>query len=254
MADLANELAGKVAIVTGSARNIGRATALELARAGAALVINARTSAELCEEVAHEIEAAGGRALPFVADITDADAVARMVGAAKTAFGGIDILVNNAAGRARKPFVELDDETWHYALGAAFQGAFHMSRACVPGMIERGGGSIIGVGGLNSYRGQPERAHGMAAKAGLAGLTRGLALDLGKHNIRSNFVVVGTFDTDLSGSSSSKTAVADASDIPLGRRGVPQDMADLIRFLVGPGASYISGQTIHLNGAAHCPF
>ena len=247
------ELADKVAIVTGSARNIGRATALELAEGGAALVINARTSKDLCEEVAHEIESAGGRALPFVADITDADAVERMVAAAKSEFGGIDILVNNAAARARKPFVELDTDTWHYALGAAFQGAFHMSKSCVPSMIERHGGSIIGVGGLNSYRGQPERSHGMAAKGGLAGLTRGLAFDLGKYNIRSNFVVVGTFDTELAGSSSSKTVSSDVSGIPLGRKGVPQDMANLIRFLVGPKASYISGQTIHVNGAAHCP-
>lgn len=253
MVELVNELAGTVAIVTGSARNIGRATALELARGGAALVINARVSKDLCEEVAHEIEAAGGLALPFVADITDPDAVTRMVAAAKSQFGGVDILVNNAAGRARKPFVDLDAETWDYALGAAFQGAFHMAKACVPSMIERHGGSIIGVGGLNSYRGQPERSHGMAAKGGLAGLTRGLAFDLGKHNIRSNFVVVGTFDTDLAGSSSSKTSSPEVSDIPLGRKGVPQDMADLIRFLVGPGASYISGQTIHVNGAAHCP-
>jgi 3-oxoacyl-[acyl-carrier protein] reductase len=248
------ELDGKVAIVTGSARNIGRATALELARGGAALVINARTSGDLCEEVAHEIESAGGRALPYVADITDAGAVERMVAAAKAEFGGIDILVNNAAGRARKPFIELDTDTWNYALGAAFQGAFLMAKACVPSMIERKGGAIIGVGGLNSYRGQPERSHGMAAKAGLAGLTRGLAFDLGKYNIRSNFVVVGTFETELEGSSSSKTKAPDASGIPLGRKGVPQDMANLIRFLVGPKASYISGQTIHVNGAAYCPF
>ena len=253
MVEQVNELAGKVAIVTGSARNIGRATALELARAGAALVINARTSGDLCEEVAHEIVSAGGRALPFLADITDADAVERMIAAAKSEFGGVDILVNNAAGRLRKPFMDLDMDTWHYALGATLQGAFYMAKACVPSMIERQSGSIIGVGGLNSYRGQPDRSHSMAAKGGLGGLTRGLAFDLGKYNIRSNFVVVGTFDTDLTGSSSSKTVAPDSSDIPLGRLGVPQDMANLIRFLVGPNASYISGQTIHVNGAAHCP-
>ncbi len=253
MVDLVNELAGKVAIVTGSARNIGRATAMELARAGAALVINARRSKDLCEDVAAEIVAAGGRAIPFVADITDADAVTRMVGAAVAEFGGIDIVVNNAAIRGHKPFVELDAQSWELAMGAAFHGAFLITRACVPHIIERGGGSIIGVGGLNAYRGQPERAHGMASKAGLAGLIRGLAFDLGKHGIRSNFVVVGSFDTDLAGSSTSKTEQPSASAIPLGRLGVPQDMADLIRFLVGPGASYISGQTIHLNGAEHCP-
>ncbi len=247
------ELANKVAIVTGSARNIGRATALELARAGAALVINARTSGNLCEEVAHEIVSAGGRALPFVADITDPDAVGRMVDAAKAEFGGIDILVNNAAGRARKAFIDLDLATWHHSLGAALEGAFHITKACVPSMIERKGGAIIGVGGLNAYRGRDGGAHSMAAKGGLGGLTRGLAFDLGKYNIRSNFVVVGTFDTDLAGSSSSKSAPPDAKGIPLGRLGVPQDMANLIRFLVGPNASYISAQTIHVNGGLHSP-
>jgi 3-oxoacyl-[acyl-carrier protein] reductase len=253
MVDLVNELAGKVAIVTGSARNIGRATAVELARAGAALVINARSSGALCEEVASEIVAVGGRAIPFVADITDPDAVDRMVKAAIAEFGGIDILVNNAATRGRRPFVDMRMDDWRHALGAAFEGAFLMSKACVPSMIARGGGSVVGLGGLNAYRGHAGRAHGMAAKAALGGLIRGLAFDLGQHNIRANFVVVGSFDTDLEGSSSSGTPKPALSSIPLGRLGVPQDMANLIRFVVGPGASYLSGQTIHLNGAAFCP-
>ena len=138
MADLVNELAGKVAVVTGSARNIGRATALELARAGAALVINARQSKDLCEEVAHEIVSAGGRAIPVVADITDENAVARMVGAARDAFGGIDIVVNNAAVRGRKPFVELDRETWEQSLGAGFHvGGIFKSAAAAGGLLHQ---------------------------------------------------------------------------------------------------------------------
>jgi 3-oxoacyl-[acyl-carrier protein] reductase len=253
MVDLVNELAGKVAIVTGSARNIGRATAVELARAGATLVINARSSGDLCEEAANEIIAAGGRAMPFVADITDPAAVDRMVSAAIAEFGGIDILVNNAANRSRRHFPDIAEEDWRHALGAAFEGAFLMSKACVPSMIARGGGSIVGLGGLNAYRGHAERAHGMAAKAALGGLIRGLAFDLGQYNIRANVVVVGTFDTETEGSSSSGTPKPPLSEIPLGRYGVPQDMANLIRFVVGPAASYLSGQTVHLNGAAFCP-
>ncbi len=254
MVDLVNELEGKVAIVTGSARNIGRATAIELAHAGAAVVINARTSQDLCEEVAHEIEAAGGRALPFVADITDADAVARMVAATRAEFGGVNILVNNAASRVRVPFIELDDETWEFSLGATFQGAYRMCKACVPDMIERGGGAIIGVGGVGSYAGQSRRTHVMAAKAGLGALMRGLAIDLGQYNIRANYVIVGHYDTEIAGSGSAKAEnVKDLSSIPLGRLGTPQDMADLIRFLVGPGASYISAQTIHSNGGSYSP-
>jgi 3-oxoacyl-[acyl-carrier protein] reductase len=253
MVDLNNELAGKVAIVTGSARNIGRATVRELARAGAAVVVNARTSRDLCDQLADEIVADGGRALAVLADITDGDAVEAMVAATVAEFGGIDILVNNAATRSSKSIEELDIETWDFALDTALNGAFRVTRACVPHIIARGGGSIIGLGGLNSHRGAPARSHVMASKGGLAGFVRGLALDLGKHNIRANMVMVGTFDTDRAGSNSIAPPAADIAGIPLGRRGVPQDMADLIRFLVGPGAGYISGQTIHCNGAAHCP-
>ena len=128
-----------------------------------------------------------------------------------------------------------------------------MTRACVPHIIERGGGSIIGMGGLNSYRGHAGRSHVMAAKAGLGSFMRGLAMDLGEYNITANSVIVGTFDTERAGSSSASPPPSDVSGIPLGRLGVPMDIANLIRFLVGPGARYISGQTIHVNGAAHCP-
>lgn len=251
--DLVNELNGKVALITGSARNIGRATALELARAGAAVVINARQAKDLCEEVAHEVEQAGGRALPVVADITDADAVADMVGRTVKAFGGIDILVNNAAARNSKPFLEQDIEDWDFAMGATLKGAFLCSKACVPPIIERGGGSIVGLGGLNAHRGARGRPHVMAAKAGLGSFMRGLALDLGQYGIRANSVVVGHFDTDRVGSSSHAPPPVDHDSIPLGRLGAPRDMADLIRFLVGPAATYISGQTIHVNGAGYCP-
>jgi 3-oxoacyl-[acyl-carrier protein] reductase len=253
MVDLVNELAGKVALVTGSSRNLGRATAEELARAGAAVVINARSARALAEEVADGIVRAGGRALPFIADITDADAVQSMVDAAVAEFGGIDILVNNAANRNATHFEKMDQQTWDMAMGAAVQGAFNASRACVPHMIARGGGSIVSMGGMTSYTGTPNRTHTMAAKAALQGLTRGLAIDLGPRNIRANYVIVGVFETERAGSSSVVPTHHDAIAIPMGRKGKPQDTSDLIRFLVGPGASYISGQTIHVNGAAYCP-
>lgn len=252
MVDLVNELEGKVAIVTGSARNIGRATAVELARAGASLIINARESKVLCEEVAHAIEANGGRAIPVIADITDRDAVGRMVETAVQTFGGVDILVNNAAVRANVGFVDLEEETWQRSIDTSIQGAFNTCKACIPHMIERGGGSVISVAGMASHQGVPRRAHVMASKDGLIGLTRGLAIDLGPQNIRSNVVVVGVFDTERGANAPVSGHAPDVS-IPMGRKGVPQDMADLIRFLAGPGAAYISGQTIHCNGAAYCP-
>ncbi|MPY70823.1 MAG: SDR family oxidoreductase [Alphaproteobacteria bacterium] len=248
---MVNELAGKVALVTGSARNLGRATAEELARAGAAVIVNARQAKALAEEVADGIVKAGGRAMPVVADITDVDAVQRMVDAAVAEFGGIDILVNNAANRSASNFAALDRATWDNAMGAALNGAFNISRACVPLMAQRGGGAVVSMGGLTSYSGAANRTHQMTAKAGLQAMTRGIAIDMGPQNIRANFVIVGVFETERAGSSSVRHTMHDAIHIPLGRKGTPQDTADLIRFLVGPGATYISGQTIHVNGAAY---
>ena len=253
MVDMVNELDGKVAIVTGSARNIGRATAEELAKAGAALVINSVQAKDLCEEVVESIRAKGGKAIPFMADVRDADAVNAMVAAAEKEFGGIDIMIHNAAVRNNTTFEDMTLETFSTTVDISVYGMFNLAKAVLPSMKTRGGGSIIGVGGMSSTRGSPTRSHTMAAKMGLNGFVRGLALDLAQYGIRANQVVVGTYDTVREGNPSSAPRAAlnlNASNIPLGRLGAPQDMADLIRFVVGPGASYITGQTIHSNGGA----
>ncbi|MBL24531.1 MAG: short-chain dehydrogenase [Rhodospirillaceae bacterium] len=251
--DRNKELDGKVAIVTGSARNIGRRTALELADAGAAVVINAVTAKELCEEVAHEVEAAGGKAIPVLADITNQDDVDQMVAATKDAFGGIDILVNNAAVRTKAHFTELAYEDWEKLRDVALDGGFRMSMACVPHIIERGGGSVVGIHGMSSYSAGPMGAHKAAVKCGMAGMIRGMARDLGEHNITCNVAVVGRFETERVGGSGEVEPARTNLDVPMGRNGTPQDMADLVRFLVGPYARYISGQTIQVNGAALMP-
>jgi 3-oxoacyl-[acyl-carrier protein] reductase len=253
MVDMVNELDGKVAIVTGSARNIGRATAEELAKAGAALVINSVQAKDLCEEVVEGIRAKGGKAIPFMADVRDADAVNAMAAAAEKEFGGIDIMVHNAAVRNNTTFEDMTLETFSTTVDISVYGMFNLAKAVLPSMKTRGGGAIIGVGGMSSTRGSPTRSHTMAAKMGLNGFVRGLALDLAQYGIRANQVVVGTYDTVREGNPSSAPRAAlnlNASNIPLGRLGAPQDMADLIRFVVGPGASYITGQTIHSNGGA----
>lgn len=253
MVDMINELDGKVAIVTGSARNIGRATAEELARAGAAVVINSVQANDLCEEVVEGIRAAGGKAIPFMADVRDPDAVTAMAAAASRDFGGIDILVHNAAVRNNTSFDDMDLETFSTTVDISIYGMFHLAKAVLPSMKERGGGAIIGVGGMTSTRGAATRSHTMAAKMGLNALIRGLALDLAPYGIRANQVVVGTYDTVRENNPSSAPTAPlglKGKDIPLGRMGMPQDMADLIRFIVGPGASYITGQTIHSNGGA----
>ena len=176
MVDMVNELDGKVAIVTGSARNIGRATAEELARAGAAVVINSVQAKDLCEEVVEGIRAAGGKAIPFMADVRDPDAVTAMAAAASRYFGGIDILVHNAAVRNNTSFEDMDLETFSTTVDISIYGMFHLAKAVLPSMKERGGGAIIGVGGMTSTRGAATRSHTMAAKMGLNALIRGLAL------------------------------------------------------------------------------
>lgn len=251
--DRNRELEGKVAVITGSARNIGRAMAEELASAGAAVVINAVSAGDLCEEVANGIVAAGGKAIPVLADITKQEDVDRLVAETVRVFGGIDILVNNAALRTKIPFPEMTFDDWARLRDVALDGAFRMSLACAPEMIKRGGGSILGIHGMTSYAGAAAGAHKAAVKDGMAGLIRGMAADLGPHGITCNVAVVGRFDTDRASGSGDKTATKISGTIALGRHGVPRDMADLVRFLVGPFSRYITGQTIQVNGGALMP-
>jgi len=252
MIDRNKELEGKVAIVTGSARNIGQSIAEELARAGASVVINALQAEALCEEVANGIVKAGGKAIPVLADVSKQEDVDRLVAETVKAFGGIDILILNAATRQRLHFTDYTFEAYEKNRAVALDGGFRMSIACVPHMIERGGGAVIGIHGMQAYTAAYTKSP--MVKNAMGGMLRGMARDLGQHGITCNMTVVGHFDTDrASGSGDVKTAAVEGDGMPMGRRGVPQDMANAIRFLVGPFSKYISGQTIHLNGAIHMP-
>jgi 3-oxoacyl-[acyl-carrier protein] reductase len=253
MTDRNKELDGKVAIVTGSARNIGRAIAEELARAGAAVTINAKSAGELCEEVAQGIRKAGGKAIACRADITEPAEVKKLVDATVEAFGGVDILINNAAIRTSIKFPELKFEDWVRLRAVALDGALLLSMACVPLMIKRGGGSVVGISGQNAYKGTAGGAHKSAVKTGMAGMIRGMASDLGQYGITCNVAVVGPFDTDRASGSGERKLNDPNPKIPMGHRGRPQDMADLVRFLVGPYSRFITGQTIHVNGGALMP-
>ena len=166
MVDMVNELDGKVAIVTGSARNIGRATAEELAKAGAAMVINSVQAKDLCEEVVEGIRAAGGKAIPFMADVRDANAVNAMAAAAEKEFGGIDIMVHNAAVRNNTTFEDMTLETFSTTVDISVYGMFNLAKAVLPSMKTRGGGSIIGVGGMSST---PRLAHALSHHGGKNG-------------------------------------------------------------------------------------
>ena len=243
------ELAGKVAIVTGAGRNIGRAIARHLAAAGAAVVVNVRTNKAEADAVVKEIEAGGGKAIAVVADVADPAAVEAIAQAALKAFGRIDILVNNASLRREKPIDQMSYTDWREVMGATLDSAFHGVHACLPALKKAGGGTIINVGGLSAHIGSRNRAHVMTAKAALVGFSRALAHDLAADKITANCVVPGAIDTTRPGSSPNPAHHLTHGTIT-GERGKPDDVAAMVRFLAGPGGRFVTGQTIHVNGGA----
>jgi 3-oxoacyl-[acyl-carrier protein] reductase len=243
------ELNGRVALVTGAGRNIGRAIALELAAGGAAIVVNARSNMAEAQAVAGEIEAAGGQALAVTGDVADATAVNAMVDAAVARFSRIDYLVNNAAMRGEKPLQDMTYAEWRSVLDVTLDGAFHCVKACLPHLKQSGAGAIVNMGGLSAHAGSKDRAHVLTAKSGLAGFTRALACDLAGANVTVNCVAPGLVTTARPKDFVEPQHHAIHHTLS-GKRGAPQDIATLVRFLCGPGARYITGQTIHASGGA----
>ena len=238
-------LDGRVAIVTGSARNIGRAIALALAESGAAVVINARSSTADAEAVAGEIVNAGGKAIAKVADIGTPAGANDLIAAAIDKFGRLDMLVNNAAVRREVDFEKLDYAEWRETMATILDGAYLCAHAALPHLIAAGGGAIVNIGGLSSFTGAARRAHVIAAKAGLVGLTRALAHDLAPHGVTVNCVAPGLIDTARRGPEPAHHATHATL---VGRRGTPEEIAGVVRFLCGPEGRYITGQTLHVNG------
>jgi 3-oxoacyl-[acyl-carrier protein] reductase len=245
-----NELSGKVAIVTGAGRNIGRAIALALADAGASILVNARSNRAEVEAVAREVEAKGGKALVHIGDVADQTAVAAMVDAAAKHFDRLDILVNNAALRREKPFAEMDYAAWREILDVTLDGAFHCTKACLAALKKSGAGTIVNIGGLSAHTGSKNRAHVVTAKAGIIGFTRALAYDLAEDGITVNCVVPGLIGTPRPKDKPEPAHHATHRTIT-GERGKPEDVAATVRFLCGPGARYVNGQAIHANGGAY---
>jgi 3-oxoacyl-[acyl-carrier protein] reductase len=244
------ELTGKVAIVTGAGRNIGRAIALALAEGGASIVVNARSDRAEADAVARAVEALGGKALVHIVAVSDAAAVKAMVDAAVEQFGRLDILVNNAALRREKPFAEMDYAEWREILDVTLDGAFHCTKACLPALRKSGTGTIINIGGLSAHTGARDRAHVVTAKAGIVGFTRALAHDLADDGITVNCVVPGLIGTPRPKDKPEPAHHLTHQTIT-GERGRPEDVAAMVRFLCGPAARYINGQAIHANGGAY---
>ena len=241
--------AGKVALVTGAGKNIGRTIALDLAMRGASVVVNGRSDRGAVDAVVGEINAAGGQAIGCMADVSDEASTQRMTADAVAAFGGLDVVVSNAGLRRQTRFLDMSLAEWREILSVALDGAFILTKAVVPHMIGRGGGAIVSLSGISTHVGTPNRCHVSASKAGLEGLMRALAIELAPHNITCNTVAPGMVDT-VRGASAGWTGPRTLGEagIPLGRKATVSEISAAVRYLAGPDGRYVTGQTLHVNG------
>ena len=244
-------LAGKTALVTGSARNIGRATALRLAASGANVIVNAVQDQAAADAVKAEVEAAGGKAIAVLADVTDRDAVLRMAEAGREAFGSVDILVSNASARGMVPFLEMDHATWRRVIDISLDGAFHLAQATLPMMLEKGWGRIVTLGGIAWHVGFANRANNLTGKAGLTGFTRALAAEFGGRGVTVNMVSPGMVETVRPASAGALPPMKNPPPVP--RMAQVDEIASAIHFLCLPDQGYMTGQVLHVNGGMTWP-
>lgn len=251
MSNESKTLSGQVALVTGSAKNIGRAINLALASAGAKVVINAFTSGKEAEALADEIEAAGGEAMACVADIRDPSAVQSMMAAAAERFGGLNILVNNASLRQLQPLEDMTLDRWREIYAVTVEGAVVCVVAALPYLRECGNGTVINISGIASQVGVKDRLHAASANAALEGMARSLAHELAPYNVTANAISPGLIDT-VRGATAGKAPanLAGAANL-LGRKGKPEEIAALVCALCGPAGRYVTGQTVCANGGMY---
>jgi 3-oxoacyl-[acyl-carrier protein] reductase len=244
-------LQGRVAVVTGSGRNIGRATALALARDGARVVVNAKSNREEAEAVAREAEEMGAEALVALTDVADEAQVDRMFRQVLERWGRVDILVNNASIRPHKPFLETTTREWREVLGVDLDGAFFCTRAAIPSMVENHWGRVIFMSADGTFNGAPMRVHIAAAKMALVGMARSLATEFAANNITVNVLSPSKINTTRIRSwYPDPDKLDDTTGIPVGRFGDPREVAAACVFLASEEAAYITGQTIHVNGGS----
>jgi 3-oxoacyl-[acyl-carrier protein] reductase len=258
-------LAGKTALIAGASRNIGKTIALTFAREGANVIPVARKMNDELKQVARECEAFGVKALPLAADVSDHEQVNRAAQQALERFGNVEILVSVAAIRPHKPFWEIDYDEWHQVLAVNLHSTFYLAKALVPAMIKAGkGGSIVALGGMASL---PKRAHVIAAKTGLYGLIKALALELGPHGIRANLLAPGLIVTErrnpewykegggvplgMVSSKSDGTPIGREEGTPLNRKGTPQEVANAVLFLASDESSFVTGDRMICAGGRY---
>ncbi len=239
------ELEGQVALVTGGSRGIGLGISRSLAEAGARVAVIGR-NADRAREAAASLPGTGHEG--FACDVSDPEAAKALVSDVEASIGAVNILVNNAGITRDNILLRLKDEHWNEVLATNLSGAFHMIRAVTRGMMKRREGVIVNVSSVVGLIGNAGQANYAASKAGLHGLTKSVAKELASRNVRCNAVAPGFITTDMTAELNEQQVADLQSQIPLGRFGAPPDVAHVVRFLAGPGAGYITGQILAVDG------
>ena len=243
--------AKKAALVTGGGRNIGRACVLGLAEDGFDVAINGSSDRAACEKVAKEAEKLGARTLVVMGDVGKSEECKRIAQEVIKQFGAVDVLINNAALRPNKPFLEMSDADWRRVIAVDLDAAVWLSRACLPGMLNKGWGRIVNFTGMNAIHGHAGRTPVSVAKHGVWGLTKALAVEFGPRNITANAISPGPIAPDVEETNASAQARQQTlARVPLGRMGRPVEVAAAARLLVSDAGAYINGQMIQVNGGA----
>ncbi|HHX64083.1 MAG TPA: 3-oxoacyl-[acyl-carrier-protein] reductase [Chloroflexi bacterium] len=243
-----SDLTNKVAVVTGGSRGIGRAIALELARRGCRVVVNYQSNADAAAGVVAEIEGAGGQALAVQADVSRGEEARRLVDAAIEAYGTIDIFVNNAGITRDTLLMRMSEDDWDAVLDTNLKGAFHCAKAVQRTFLRKRSGRLIQIGSVVGLMGNAGQANYAAAKAGLVGLTKALARELGSRGITVNLVAPGFIDTDMTARLPQELVEKMKEQIPLARLGQAEDVAAAVAFLASDEAGYITGQVLCVDG------
>ncbi|MGI8610041.1 MAG: 3-oxoacyl-[acyl-carrier-protein] reductase [Candidatus Dormibacteria bacterium] len=241
-------LDGRVALVTGASRGIGRAIALELAGMGAAVAVNYASGADAAQAVVREIEAAGGRALALQADVSAPASAAGLVETTVRELGGLAVLVNNAGVTRDNLVMRMKDEEWRTVLETDLSGAFYTCRAALRPMLKSRWGRIVNVASIAGTAGNAGQANYSAAKAGLIGLTKSISREVGSRMITVNAVAPGMIDTDMTASLPEEITRRAAEMASLGRMGTAAEVSAAVAFLASPAASYITGQVVVVDG------
>ncbi len=241
-----------IALVTGATRGIGKAIALALAGAGAT-VLGTATKPEGAEQISSYLKAAGNKGRGLVLDVSSAAQVEETVKAVAAEFGDITVLVNNAGITRDTLLLRMKEEDWQAVIDTDLSSVFRLSKACLRGMMKARHGRIINIASVVGASGNPGQANYCAAKAGIMGFTRSLAQEVGSRSITVNAVAPGFIDTDMTRALTEEQRAALLQKIPLERLGAPEDIAQTVLFLVSPGAGYITGETLHVNGGMYMP-